>query len=137
MGFCDGTVPMEASNYVTNMNVTAKVNEAETYLSMGLHEESLLVYEQILSAENVLDESARQTIATKISAIKGIINNLEQNECTPVLPKDKGIAFVKKALSVTDEMPEILNCAVALMEFGFYKEALCEYERLLRKNYDC
>jgi len=116
------------------MNVTAKVNEAETYLSMGLLEESLMVYEQIHSNADALDDAAKQNIAGKISDLKNDVDHLEQNEHNSICEKE--IAFLKNALSVTDEIPEINNCAASFFELGLFKEALCEYGKLLCRDHE-
>ena len=116
----------------TRMDVMAKVNEAEVYFSMGLLEESLLVYEKVLSGAGALDDSTRQSIAGKISEIKNEIHILDQNDHQSVTSED--IALFKETLSITDGSPETLDSAAAFMELGLFKEALCEYEKLFCKD---
>ena len=62
------------------MDVSSKVKEAETYLSMGLLEESLVVYEQILTTPNELDRSMQETIRDKVTELKAEIESFDQSE---------------------------------------------------------
>ena len=116
------------------MDAAAKVREAEIYLSMGLLEESLLIYEQILSDAETVDDSTRQAISNKITEIRNEILTLEQVKHPSVSVED--IAFFRETLSITDEISDALRSAASFVELGLFKEALCEYEKLLCKDYE-
>jgi HD-GYP domain-containing protein (c-di-GMP phosphodiesterase class II) len=119
---------------VTEMNVRAKLNEAEVYLSQGLLEESLLVYEQIHSKADALAGSIQQSIANKISKLRNEIRFVEQDESNSV--SENEIVFFKETLSITDEIPDLRTVAGVFMELGLYKEALREYGKLLCNDRD-
>jgi tetratricopeptide (TPR) repeat protein len=118
----------------TKMNVMAKVNEAEVYLSQGLLEESLMVYEQIHSKADALADSIQQKIANKISKLRNEICLNEQNESNSV--SDKEIAFFKETLSITDKISDIRTTAGVFMESGLYQKALREYGKLLCNDHE-
>jgi tetratricopeptide (TPR) repeat protein len=116
------------------MNVMAKVNEAEVYLSQGLLEESLRIYEQIHSKADKLADSMQLNIANKISNLRNQIGLMEQNKFNTV--SEKEIAFFKETLSIADEIPDIRTSAGVFMELGLYNEALREYGKLLCNDRD-
>ena len=115
------------------MSVAAKVKEAEAYRSMGLLDDSLVIYEQVLSSEQEIDNGTKDTIEEKISEIKNEIEDLIKSDMQSV--SDEDIAFFKNKLSITEDIPHTIDSAAAFKELGLFKEALAEYEKLLQKDY--
>jgi len=114
------------------MDVSGKVKEAETYHSMGLLDESLLVYEQILSETAPLEPSLKDSVTEKVTELKAEIESFDSNEAVSVSAED--IAFFKKTLSIKDDFSEVLESAGAFKELGLFREALVEYAILLRDD---
>ena len=115
------------------VDISDKVKEAETYRSMGLLEDSILIYEEILSSENAIEDTTRNRFESTVAYIREELEALENGEENTVTAEE--IAIIKDTLSLTDEMPHILESASAFMELGQYKHALAEYEKLLAKEY--
>jgi type II secretory ATPase GspE/PulE/Tfp pilus assembly ATPase PilB-like protein len=115
------------------LDISDKVKEAETYRSMGLLEESILIYEEILSSENAIEDTTRDRFESTVAYIREELETLENGEEDTVTAEE--IAIIKDTLSLTDEMPHILESASAFMELGQHKHALAEYEKLLVKEY--
>ncbi len=110
-------------------DISGNVKEAETYRSMGLLEESILIYEEILSSENAIEDTSRNRFESTVAYIREELEALENVEENTVTAEE--IAIIKDTLSLTDEVPHILVSASAFMELGQYKHALAEYEKLL------
>ena len=115
------------------VNISGKVKEAETYRSMGLLEESIFVYEEILSSENTIEEAARNRFESTVTSIREELEDLENDDENAVTAEE--IAIIKDTLSLTDEVPHLVESASAFMELGQYKHALSKYEKLLTENY--
>ena len=111
------------------MDISEKVKEAETYRSMGLLEESILTYEEILHFESALENNARKQFEETISDIRNELEFIENGEEN--LVSEEEIAIIRDTLSRTQEIPDILDSASAFMELGLYKEALSDYKKLL------
>ena len=111
------------------MDISEKVKEAETYRSMGLLEESILIYEEILSSEKSLEDTIRTHLKSTIADIREELESLENGEENTV--SEEEIAIIRDTLPMTDGVPDILDSASAFMELGLYKEALSDYEKLL------
>ena len=114
------------------MDILEKVKEAETYRSMGLLEESILIYEEILSFELTLEDTARDHFKSTIAEIKEELESLENGTVDTVTEEE--ITIIKDTLSLKDEIPYILESASAFMEMDQYRHALAEYKKLLAKE---
>ena len=110
------------------VDISEKVKEAETYRSMGLLEESILIYEEFLSSEKALEDTTRNQFQSTIDDIRKELKDLEKGEENAVTEEE--IAIIKDALSSANDVPQILDSASAFMELGLYKDALAEYEKL-------
>jgi type II secretory ATPase GspE/PulE/Tfp pilus assembly ATPase PilB-like protein len=110
-----------------------KIKEAETCHSMGMIQEALQVYEQILAGISDKDGQSRETIHGKITQLKREIEDREQAESQGFTEED--ISIFKKTLSAHDDLPTILDGAAALKELGLIEEAIAEYEKLLQFDY--
>ena len=111
------------------MDISDKVKEAETYRSMGLLEESIIIYEEILSSEKSLENAIQNHFKSTIADIREELESLENGEENTVSKEE--IAIIRDTLPKAEGVPHILDSASAFMELGLYKEALSDYEKLL------
>ena len=111
------------------MVISDKVKEAETYRSMGLLEESIIIYEKLLSSEKSLENEIRSHFKSTIADIREELESLENGEENTV--SEEEIAIIRDTLPIAEGVPHILDSASAFMELGLYKEALFDYEKLL------
>ena len=116
-----------------DLNKSAKVKEAETYRSMGLLEESLSIYEELLSSDDGLEDSTRNQFKSIIADIGEEMEKLEKEYENPMAEDE--IAIIRDTLLNIDEVPNILDSASAFMELGLYQDALREYEKLLTDEF--
>jgi type II secretory ATPase GspE/PulE/Tfp pilus assembly ATPase PilB-like protein len=107
----------------------AKINEAEVCFSMGLFEEALVIYEQVLKEFPDLEGDKLRTVEEKIIDIKKEIEEKEKDEAGSVSSEE--ISMLKKSLSGQEDIPAILDSASAFKDLGLYEEALAEFEKLL------
>ncbi|MGD8268399.1 MAG: hypothetical protein PVF55_09530, partial [Desulfobacterales bacterium] len=107
----------------------AKINEAEVCFSMGLFEEALLIYEQLLSDFPDLDDEQKQSIASKILDLKKEIEEKEKDEAGSVSSEE--ISMLKKSLSGQEDIPAIVDSGSAFKDLGLFEEAMAEFEKLL------
>ncbi len=113
---------------VIDLNVSEKVKEAETYRSMGLLEESILIYEEILDFDFAFEDGSRKHFKTIIADIRAELESLENEEENIV--SEEQITTIRYTLPIAEKVPDIVDSASAFMELGLYKEALFEYEKL-------
>ena len=110
-------------------DTSAKINEAEVCFSMGLYDEALAIFNQILSEYPDLDEKNKQNILDKVDKIKKQIEDQDSDEAGSVSTEE--ISMLKKSLSGQEDAPAILDSASAFKDLGLYEEALAEYEKIL------
>lgn len=108
-------------------------HEAETYLSQGLHQEALTVYEKFLANNRDLDPTFKTAITKSIHHIRSAARNHDQDEVE--LVSEVEITLIKKGWKGHDTVEEQLACAQALVNMGLYKYALEEYRLLLKKRF--
>ncbi len=120
---------MESTQTTEGLDIESKLNEAETYRAMGLLEESVVVYEDILSQMPELAPSRQEDIQEKIDALQREIEDLDSADADAVTAED--IALVKETLAISDDVSAIMESAASFKELGLYREALTEYERVL------
>ncbi len=118
---------------ITQSEMEMRIKEAETCYSMGMMNESLTIYEQILSGLPGKDGQIRETVRSKIKKIKKDIQVREEADNKGFSKED--ISIFKKTLSVHDDVPTLLDGAAALKELGLMDEAIAEYEKLLEFDY--
>jgi len=116
---------MEASRKI---DIDSKTKEAEVYYSMGLLDESLGVYEQILSNIPDLDTTKQENIQEKIDQLRKEIAVQDEIDTRNVSTQD--ISKFKKTLTSDENVPAILDSAAAFKDLGLYGEAISEYEKL-------
>ncbi len=114
--------------------IESKINEAEVCRSMGLFEDSLRIYEniiEIVSADQ--DSQTHDKIQKRIRLLKHEIDNEEQTAPKGVSAQD--ITLLRNSLSNQGDVPAILDSASAFKEMGLHGEALPEYAKLLKEDY--
>ena len=130
---------MKATQAKVPNEVDARINEAEVCRSMGLYDEAIAIYEQVLSQMSPSDSRVQADIGERIRKIKNEINERDQTESTRVSAED--ISMLKKTLSSQESGRDILSgqtlldSAASFKELGLFAEAVAEYEKLLlQKN---
>jgi len=122
-----------------NSTQEARLNEAEVCRSMGLYDEALAIYEQVLGSLSPKDSGMAGRIQSKIDQVKKQIDDREQSEAKQVSAKD--ISMLKKTLSGQESGRDILSgqslldSAASFKELGLYAEAVKEYEKLLLQGH--
>jgi type II secretory ATPase GspE/PulE/Tfp pilus assembly ATPase PilB-like protein len=114
-------------------DIKLKKKEAEVYYSMGLYDESLCVYMEIVSNGPDVDPLDLKEINEKIISLKEKIddNDSDQEE----VMSSQHVEIVKQELSHQGSMEESLHSASALRELGLIEEATSQYENLF--STDC
>ena len=111
---------MQSSQTTDALDIESKLNEAETYRSMGLLEESVVVYEDILSQMPELPPLRQEDIREKIDALQRELEDLDQADAVTA----EDIALVKETLAISDDASAIMGSAASFKELGIYREAL-------------
>ncbi len=120
-------------------SIDTRMNEAEVCRSMGLFDESLSIYEQIMAGLSKDDAQTMETIKKKIDALKQEMVDRDQNDSTRVSAED--ISMLKKTLSGQEAGRDILSgqtlldSAASFKELGLYVEAINEYEKLIFQDF--
>jgi type II secretory ATPase GspE/PulE/Tfp pilus assembly ATPase PilB-like protein len=125
---------MSKAQPVEQADIKMKIKEAETCHSMGMIDEALALYEQVLSLSSDQDVDGNGDIQNKISGLREELALREVDENQGLRPED--ITLFKKNLSLTDDVPTILDGARALKELGLVEEAAVEYEKLLKFDFE-
>ena len=124
---------MSKARPVEQTDIQIKIKEAETCHSMGMNEEALSLYEQVLSLSSDQDDQNLEAVRNKISHLRKEIEVQEMAENQGLSPED--ITLFRKNLSLHDDVPTILDGARALKELGLVEEATVEYEKLLQFDF--
>jgi tetratricopeptide (TPR) repeat protein len=124
---------MNKAQTVEQTDIQTKIKEAETCHSMGMTDEALSLYEQVLSLTSDQDDQSSETIRNKISHLRKEIEMREMAENQGLTAED--ITLFRKNLSLHDDVPTILDGARALKELGLLEEATVEYEKLLQFDF--
>ena len=114
-------------------DIKIKIKEAETCHSMGMIDEALALYEQILSLSPEDDDPSADIYRNKISQLRKEIERREMAENQGLSAED--ITLFRKNLSLVDDIPTILDGARALKELGLLEDATVEYEKLLQFDF--
>jgi type II secretory ATPase GspE/PulE/Tfp pilus assembly ATPase PilB-like protein len=114
------------------MDVESRLREAEIYRSMGLLDESIVIYEDILSISPDSETSSQENVRERIEELRREIDELDRADGEAISAKE--IAFVKETLAITDDLDAIRESASSFKELGLYKEALEEYKNLLKQD---
>lgn len=130
---------MKTNEAKVGSEVDARINEAEVCRSMGLYDESLGIYEQILANLSKDDAGRLENIQSRIAEIRREIADREQSESKRVSAKD--ISMLKKTLSSQESGRDILSgqtlldSAASFRELGLFNEAISEYEKLITQGH--
>ena len=114
-------------------DIESRINEAEVCRSMGLYDDSLDIYESILSIVGPQDAHVQATIQKRISLLKNEIG--DQKEAQPIGVDAKDLLISEISSSGNGGIPEILDSAAAFQEMGLHPEAITEYGKLLTEDY--
>ena len=125
---------MSKARPVELTDIQTKIKEAETCHSMGMNEEALSLYEQVLSLSSDQDDQSSEAVRNKISHLRKEIEIQEMAENQGLSAED--ITLFRKNLSLHDDVPTILDGARALKELGLVEEATAEYEKLLQFDFE-
>jgi type II secretory ATPase GspE/PulE/Tfp pilus assembly ATPase PilB-like protein len=100
---------------------------------MGLYDDSLDIYESVLSIVGPQDTHVQATIQKRINLLKNEIS--EQKEAQPIGVDTNDILISEIVSSGKGDVPEILDSAAAFQEMGLHTEAIAEYEKLFKGDY--
>jgi type II secretory ATPase GspE/PulE/Tfp pilus assembly ATPase PilB-like protein/tetratricopeptide (TPR) repeat protein len=114
-------------------DVDLKIKEAETCYGMGMYEEALNLYQQVISSSKSLSPQIRQTLTQKVGRLKKEIQDQQESDKKGLSAED--ISIFKKTLSAQADIPTLLDGAAALKELGLMEEAAAEYEKLLQLDH--
>ena len=110
-----------------------RIEEAETYYSMGLFDEALSIYENILSNQPEPTDLNKSELNEKIKNIKKEKKKREKDDLETF--SKIGLSRIQKISAVAENAPAIHDSAYALTELGLWKDALKEYKKLLVIDY--
>ena len=114
-------------------DIESRINEAEVCRSMGLYDDSLNIYESILSIVSPQDAQVQDKIKKRIGLLKKEIADQEDTKPKGVSAKD--ISMLKKSFSSQGDASEILDSASAFQEMGLHSEAVAEYVKMFKEEY--
>ncbi len=115
-------------------DIKTRINEADVCRSMGLYDESLDIYKQIISSLPKNDVQTLKIIKTKISEVEKELADLEKTEPNQVSAED--ISRFKESMMADDESnTALLDSAAAFSDMGLHKEAAAEYEKMIFQDY--
>ncbi len=114
-------------------DIESRINEAEVCRSMGLYDDSLDIYNSILSVVGPQDTHVQATIKKRIKLLKNEID--DQKEALPIGEGTKDLLISKITPSGKGDIPEILDSAAAFQEMGLHPEAIAEYGKLFEEDY--
>jgi len=114
-------------------DIEYRINEAEVCRSMGLYDDSLGIYESILSVVGPQDIHVQTTIQKRIKLLKNEIG--DQKEALPIGEGTKDLLISEITSSGKGDIPEILDSAAAFQEMGLHPEAIAEYGKLFEEDY--
>ncbi len=106
--------------------------EAETYCLQGLHKEALHIYRKLLTGSPNLDPAFKAGIENQIDKISAELESDDLLEANRLTAAD--ILRVKKGWGDEATESDMLICAQAFHQIGYYQEALVELGGMLRKG---
>jgi type II secretory ATPase GspE/PulE/Tfp pilus assembly ATPase PilB-like protein len=124
---------MSKTQPVEETEIKLKIKEAETCYSMGMIDEALSLYEKVLSLSPDQNNDGNGDISNKIDQLRNELEIQKKKEQKGLSPEE--INLFKKNLSLSDDVPTILDGARALKELGLIDEAAAEYEKLMQFDF--
>ncbi len=123
---------MSAPTSPIQIDLNAKIREAELYHSMGLLDASLEIYCQFLSGSRISDPQLKESIQSRVASLRTQIQELEKEDVGKVPQKELSILQAKPTADQTAET--LMKSAATLKELGLFKESVIEYEKAFAKN---
>ncbi|NOY70311.1 MAG: Flp pilus assembly complex ATPase component [Deltaproteobacteria bacterium] len=120
-------------NVQAKSDLAARLKTADTYGSMGLYDEAVEIYQELLSTCPNMDEATRQSISDKVDEFAGQAEDVDIE--IPDNLSIEEVTHIKTGLAIGESAPEICDSATAFKELGLYKEAVAEYEKLFATDY--
>jgi len=114
------------------IDIDLKIREAEAYRSHGLFQESLEIYEGVLSVTPDLHPDIQKNIKEKINLLTEQIKRLELED--PGLTAHD-VSLLRETWAPEETGEEILGSASSLKELGLFKEAIEDYKKLFEMGY--
>ncbi len=106
--------------------------EAETYCLHGLHKEALHIYRKLLTASPNINPAFKAGIEHQIEKISAELESDELMESNRLTAAD--IVRVKKGWGEEATESDMMICAQAFHQIGYYKEALNELGGMIQKG---
>jgi tetratricopeptide (TPR) repeat protein len=100
---------------------------------MGMIDEALSLYEKVLSLSPDQKIDGNGDISDKINELRKELEIQKKKEQQGLSAEE--INLFKKNLSLSDDVPTILDGARALKELGLIDEAAAEYEKLMKFDF--
>ncbi|MCX5882928.1 MAG: ATPase, T2SS/T4P/T4SS family [Deltaproteobacteria bacterium] len=125
---------MNAPAAQIQIDLNAKIREAEMYQSMGLLEASLEIYSRLLSGSRISDPQLKESIQSRVTSLRAQIQELEKEDVGVGKVSQKEISILQTS-PIADEAAEtLMENAAAFKELGLVKESVVEYEKAFAKN---
>jgi type II secretory ATPase GspE/PulE/Tfp pilus assembly ATPase PilB-like protein/tetratricopeptide (TPR) repeat protein len=112
--------------------VDLRIKEAETCYAMGMVEEALELYQQVVAPGNSLSSEVRMTLSEKVERLRKEVQDQKESDKKTLSAED--ISVFKKTLSAERDFATLLDGAAALKELGLMEEAAAEYEKLVEAD---
>lgn len=108
--------------------------EAEAYYSQGLHQEALLLYQNLLATSPSMDGSLKEAVLHRMDEINTALQTgpMETEEFQRLSAAD--IMRVREGWGEKATEEDILVCAQAFAQIGHHQYALAELSSLLKKG---
>ncbi len=124
---------MDAIRMNSPVDVDAKVNEADVYRSMGLIDEAIDTYKQILSDIPDLDPDKKTEVEEKLRQLE--TQSKDMDDLAPQQLSSEDLSYIKENLAIDEDVSLVLDSAFAFKELGLFSEACSEYEKLFQLGY--
>lgn len=111
-----------------------RLKEAKVYDSMGLYDEAREVYLRVLAEFQDLPEHSRARVQEEIDRLEDELNERDGEESGADLSSEE-LSFIKTRLLDGEDMEDAFTRATALVETGYYQEALDEFISLLDNSF--
>ncbi len=113
------------------VDVNAKINEAGVYESMGLIDEAITIYNQLL-LDNSMETAKRNEIKNCLKKLEKANEELS-TDAQQISSAD--LSYIKENLAIDEDASLVLDSAFAFKELGLFAEAAAEYEKLFKLGY--
>jgi len=130
---------MKSGQADVSPELQTRINEAQICLSMGLYDESLSIYQQVLADIPENDTQILQDIKAKIEGVKQEMNNKELSDSTSVSAED--ISKLKATLTGEKSGKDLLSgqslmdSAASFKELGLLNEAVEEFQKVFYQGF--